>query len=90
MPEKNEDEQYHAVMDLLRATGIHPILLEFSIPSWPGMCVTKVFMPQLTQAHIPSHPCLGHPRYYEVPHRLGLSERPLGFEDLNPDPLPFP
>jgi ribosomal protein S12 methylthiotransferase accessory factor len=90
MPELDEDEQYSSVMELLRAAGIRPILLEFPASGSSDMWVTKVYMPQLTQAHIPSHPCLGHPRYYEVPQRIGLSDRRLGFEDINPDPLPFP
>jgi ribosomal protein S12 methylthiotransferase accessory factor len=90
MAEEDEDGQYHAVMDLLRAAGIHPVLLDFSAACWPGMSVTKVFTPQLTQAHIPSHPCLGHPRYSEIPWRLGVSDHRLGFDELNPDPLPFP
>lgn len=88
--EDEGEEEYDAVIDLLRAANIHPIVLDFSISCWPNMHVTKVFMPQLTQAHIPSHPCLGHPRYYEVPIRLGLSDRRLELKDLNPDPLPFP
>jgi ribosomal protein S12 methylthiotransferase accessory factor len=90
MQEHDAEEQYNTVLELLRAAGIRPILLESSAACWSEMWVTKVFMPQLTQAHIPSHPSLGHPRYSDVPHRLGLSDHRLGFGDLNSDPLPFP
>jgi ribosomal protein S12 methylthiotransferase accessory factor len=90
LPSGDEDEEYTATIELLRAARVQPVVLEFSAACWPGVSVTKVFMPQVTQAHIPSHPCLGHPRYYEIPRRLGLTQRRLRFEDLNADPLPFP
>ncbi|MCP3801373.1 TOMM precursor leader peptide-binding protein [Allokutzneria sp. A3M-2-11 16] len=32
----------------------------------------------------------GLPRLREVPHRLGMSDRPLTAEEINPDPHPFP
>jgi ribosomal protein S12 methylthiotransferase accessory factor len=86
----NEAEEYEATMDWLRAAGIRPIVLDFNGACWPGMSVTKVLVPQPTQACIPSHPFLGHPRFYELPQRMGMADRVLEFRDLNPDPIPFP
>lgn len=83
-------EEYEAAMNWLRAAQLRPILLDFSGACWPGVSVTKVFVPQLTQACIPSHPYLGHPRFYKLPQQLGTTDRTLEFRDLNPDPIPFP
>jgi hypothetical protein len=47
-------------------------------------------MPQLTYAHVPSYPYLGHPRYYKVPQEMGVADHRLELSDLVPDPLPFP
>ena len=53
------------------------------------MAITKVYVPGLTHACPPRNPMLGHPRFTELPYRLGVSDRPLTFEDLHTDPAPF-
>lgn len=83
-------EEYDVALDWLRASGLRPIVLDFSGACWPEVSVTKVFVPQLTQACVPSHPYLGHPRFYELPQRLGMADRTLEFRDLNPGPVPLP
>ncbi len=85
----DEAEEYEVMLDWLAAMGLTPIVLDFSGACWPGVSVTKVFIPQLTQACIPSHPYLGHTRYSDLPQRLGLVDRRLEFRDLNSDPVPF-
>jgi ribosomal protein S12 methylthiotransferase accessory factor len=87
---KNQDEEYEIMMGWLRANGISPLLFDFSTACWPGVSVTKVYMPQVTLAHVPSHPYLGHPRYYEIPQKIGMADRRLELKDLVADPLPFP
>jgi ribosomal protein S12 methylthiotransferase accessory factor len=82
-------EEYDAAIEWLRQTVLRPIVLDVSGACWPGASVVKVFVPQLTQASVPSHPYLGHPRYYEVPRQLGMTDRRLNFADLNPDPVPL-
>ena len=54
------------------------------------ICLVRVIVPEMTLASVPANPYLGHPRYYELPRRLGLSDNDLTFADLNPDPIPFP
>jgi ribosomal protein S12 methylthiotransferase accessory factor len=85
-----EDEEYAAMLDRLHAAGFTPMVLDFSGACWPEVSVIKVLVPELTQACIPSHPYLGHPRFYELPRQLGLVDRRLTFRDLNPYPVPFP
>jgi ribosomal protein S12 methylthiotransferase accessory factor len=86
---RDEAEEYEATMDWLRATELKPIVLDFNGACWPGVSITKVFVPQLTQACPPLNPTLGHPRFYELPQRLGLADQLLEFRDLNPDPIPL-
>lgn len=84
------DEEYEIILGWLRANRISPLLFDFNAACWPGVSVTKVFMPQVTLAHVPSHPYLGHPRYYEIPQKMGMVDRRLEVKDLVADPLPFP
>jgi ribosomal protein S12 methylthiotransferase accessory factor len=87
---KNLDEEYEIMTGWLRANDINPLLFDFGSACWPGVFVTKIYMPQLTYAHVPAYPYLGHPRYYEVPQRMGMADHRLELKDLVPDPLPFP
>lgn len=73
----------------LGRAGLRPVVLDFDDVCPPGMAITKVFVPGLTHACPPGNPMLGHPRFSELPHRLGLADRRLTFADLNPDPIPF-
>jgi ribosomal protein S12 methylthiotransferase accessory factor len=73
----------------LRQTPLRPIVFDFGGACWPGVSITKVFVPQLSQACPPHNPMLGHPRFYELPHQLGLAPRQLRFDDLCADPVPF-
>ena len=53
--------------------------------------LVRVFIPEITPAHVPNLPFLGHPRYYEAPIIFGLSNKPYTIEDLNiKEPVPFP
>jgi ribosomal protein S12 methylthiotransferase accessory factor len=56
-----------------------------------GLRVAKVVAPELCPLDA-EHAArlLGSRRLYDVPARLGLRPRPLRFDDLNPDPHPFP
>ncbi len=82
-------EEYKSMTELLRALGLRLIVVDLGGNWWPDVFVTKVLLPQLTQAGVPSHPYLGHPRFYELARRLGVADRTLEYLDLNPDPVPF-
>ncbi len=86
----SEEEEYDATVEWLEAAGLEPIVLDFGESCWPGVALTKVLIPQLTQPSSPSLPVLGHPRFYELPKQLGLMDRTLKFGDLNKDPVPLP
>ncbi|MCW2849442.1 MAG: Ribosomal protein methylthiotransferase accessory factor [Marmoricola sp.] len=86
----SDHEAYDAVLDWLRRGGHRPIVFDVSDACWPGTAITKVFLPTLTQAFVPAYPYLAHPRFYRLPHELGLTEEPLTSRDINVDPLPFP
>jgi ribosomal protein S12 methylthiotransferase accessory factor len=86
----HEDEEYEWIMEWAKRAGLNPILFDFGSACWPGVHVTKVLIPELVQAFVPSWPYFGHRRFYEVPHAVGRSARRLELADLNADPLPFP
>jgi ribosomal protein S12 methylthiotransferase accessory factor len=84
------DEEWNAVMEWLVRGGLNPVIVDLDSACWPAATVLKVIVPELTSACVPAEPFLGHPRYYGMPGTLGLASRPLKFEDLNDQPLPFP
>jgi ribosomal protein S12 methylthiotransferase accessory factor len=86
----HEDEEFEWIMEWMKQAGMNPILFDFGSACWPGVHVTKVLVPELVQAFVPSWPYFGHPRFYEVPRATGRSARRLELADLNADPLPFP
>lgn len=79
---------YRLVLSSMTGRGMTPIAFEFSGAAWPGVFVTKVFVPELTQACLPSHPYLGHPRFYRLPFAPEADEGV--FDSLNSNPVPFP
>jgi ribosomal protein S12 methylthiotransferase accessory factor len=76
--------------DAVSALVEDAVIIDFGRFGWPDISVMKVFVPGLTQASVPSHPYLGHRRYYDMPMRLGASDRRLRFDELTRDPLPLP
>jgi ribosomal protein S12 methylthiotransferase accessory factor len=87
---RDEVAEYDGVLELLRASGLDPIVIDMSGACWPGVSVVRVIVPELTAACVAAHPYLGHPRYSELPYRLGAADHALTFAELNPDPIPFP
>ncbi|WP_117209885.1 YcaO-like family protein [Allorhizocola rhizosphaerae] len=85
----SDEKVYETMLSWLRQRGFHPIVFEFGDACPSGMSLTKVFVPELTQACPPRNPMLGHPRFLEMPQTLGLERRRLSFADLKTDPIPF-
>ncbi len=88
-PDDAEAAVYERTEQWLRQAELHPVLLDFGDVCPPGMAITKVYVPGLTHACPPRNPMLGHPRFYELPRRLGFADRSLAFQDLNTYPIPF-
>jgi ribosomal protein S12 methylthiotransferase accessory factor len=84
-----EASVYDGVRNWMRDGGLGGVVLDFGDVCPPGMAITKVYVPGLTHACPPRNPMLGRPRFTELPYRLGVSDRPLTFEDLHTDPAPF-
>jgi ribosomal protein S12 methylthiotransferase accessory factor len=85
----DEAAEYDAIVEWLRNEEFRVIVFDFIEAAGPGVALTKVFVPQLSHACPPGNPMLGHPRFTELPQRLGLASRPLKFDDLSVDPIPF-
>ena len=86
----SEDDEYEAALRWLREAGLNPVVIDLGSACWPGAHLVRVIVPELTLAGVAASPYLGHPRYYELPRRIGASPRRLDFGDLNTDPIPFP
>jgi ribosomal protein S12 methylthiotransferase accessory factor len=84
-----QNTSYSAMLDWLTRADLNPIVFDLN-PGLPGAFITKVFIPQLTQANQPALPFLGHPRYRDVPVLLEQTTEPLTFGDLNHMPVPLP
>ncbi|TML20412.1 MAG: hypothetical protein E6G32_10160 [Actinobacteria bacterium] len=82
-------EEYDAFLGLLAELDLNPVVIDLDAACPPGVHLTKVIVPELSQAFIPSHPYLGHPRFSTLPEALGLRDRALAFADLHVDPVPF-
>lgn len=89
-PFDDPQAELRSMVERLSALGIRPLAFDLSGACWPGVRVVKTLLPQLTQAGVPSAPFLGHPRYYDLPKKLGLSDRTLTYEELNHTPVPLP
>jgi hypothetical protein len=70
-------DEYDAFLALLGDLDLDPVVVDLDDACPPGVSLTKVIVPELTQAFIPSHPYLGHPRFSEFG------------SQLNADPVPF-
>lgn len=82
-----------AVVARLAQHGVHAYAADLTSPEVreAGLHVARVLCPQLCPLDVGyQRRFLGGPRLYEAAWRLGMRERPLGFEELNPYPHPFP
>jgi ribosomal protein S12 methylthiotransferase accessory factor len=86
---KNDMDELDAMAQWLVGKKHRPIVFDFSSACWPGVSITKIFVPSLTQACPPLNPMLGHSRFYELPEQLRFTDRLLTFDDLSSDPIPF-
>jgi ribosomal protein S12 methylthiotransferase accessory factor len=86
----DEDAEYDWVIEWLKANSLNPIVINMNNDCWPDVSVMRIIVPELTPACVAAHAYLGHPRYYELPRQLGVSDHRLTFGELNPDPIPFP
>lgn len=85
-----KEGDYGHLLAVLKMADIDPLVIELTPPGFSSIALMKSFIPQLTFAFLPNRPCFGHPRFYKLAHKHGLIDAPLRYEDLNPEPLPFP
>ncbi len=86
----NLEAEWLAVCAWLAMDRIDPVVIRLDSACWPGACVLKVLVPELTSAWVPAEPMLGHPRYRTMRRKLGLDSTPLAYDAFNELPLPFP
>lgn len=84
------EDRLQGLLNALDSHGIDPICIEYTPPQMKQLSVTKVVIPELVQPHVSANPYLGHPRLYELPRKLGLTDELLSFDELVDGPVPFP
>lgn len=82
--------RWRLLTEVLRRKQWDPVVFDFTPSGMRHLRLMKAFIPELTLAMPPAAPMLGHPRYYEMPRMLGLTDRRLAFDELNSDPMPYP
>lgn len=90
LEDQSLDARWERLTRLLRRLRLDPIIFDFTPRQLRHAKLMKAFMPELVSPFPPSSPLLGHPRYYELPRQLGVTDRRLTYDDLNQDPLPYP
>lgn len=84
------DARFERLLEVLKRHRIDPIVFDFTPPQMKKVRLMKVYITELAPPYIHSKPLFGHRRYSEVPHQLGLASRPLEFDELLTDPMPYP
>lgn len=83
-------ERYNFIMNVVKKHNINPIYFDLTPDIFKKAKLVKIYIPELVSAFSPSRPCFGHPRYYDYPKKMGLSNKILEYRDLLKDPLPYP
>ena len=87
---RDTEHRLKVLTDKLSAYGIDPIVIDQAPPQMRQLAAVKVIIPELAHPHVSSRPYLGNPRIYEMQMRLGLMDRPMTFDEIQPGPVPFP
>ena len=89
----SRSERLSALCQRVEAAGATAYAVDVTSPDVAelGLAVTRVLAPELCSLDV-AHEArfLGGPRLYEAAARAGLRATPLGQQDVNPDPHPFP
>lgn len=86
----SEGQDYKRILKVLKKHEMDAIIFDFTPSTTLDYNIEKVFMPQLTLAFAPNRPLLGHPRYYDLPKKLGYAKRKLKPIEISQEPVPLP
>lgn len=87
---KDSKEKCDFVLNIMKKNNIDPIYFDFTPKFFKQLKLIKIFTPELVLPHLPILPYMGHPRYYELPKKMGYRKDNLNYADLTKDPLPYP
>jgi len=82
-------DKYKRLLKVLKKNGLTPIYFDLTPAEFTKFRLLKTFIPELTMYFI-GYGYYGHPRYYYICKKLGLTDKKLTYNDLRKDPLPFP
>lgn len=80
-PRTEHIDKYSDLVKFLKINNIDPIVFNLTPKGLKKNLLLKVFVPELSPAFIVKTPFFGHPNYYK---------HISSYEDLYPDPLPYP
>ncbi|MFV4913883.1 YcaO-like family protein [Microbacterium lacticum] len=83
-------EELARVLDICNQHELTPVAFDFTPSTFDVVRLRKVVIPELVPAFPPNMPMLGHRRYREIRRIMGVDDRPLRYDQLTTDPLPFP
>lgn len=87
---RDDKERLKILLKILEKNGLDPLVFDFTPPQMDQVKLMKVFSTELVPPYLHSKAQLGHPRYYNVPYEMGLTSKPLTYDQLTQDPLPYP
>ena len=93
LPGASVDARVREVLRRLAARGVSAYAIDVTSPDVraAGLHVARVVCPELCQLDVMHRArFLGGTRLYRAAFEAGLLPRPLGLDELNPDPHPFP
>jgi ribosomal protein S12 methylthiotransferase accessory factor len=93
VPGANVKEQIEAATEMLERGGVSAYAVDMTSPDVKptGLTVMRVVCPELCPLDVVDRArYLGGTRLSRAAFEAGLAEKPLGFDDLNPYPHPFP
>ncbi|HSC92828.1 MAG TPA: YcaO-like family protein [Gaiellaceae bacterium] len=93
VPGEDARQRLDAVVATLASAGATPCVVDVTSADVADarLFVARAVVPELCPLDVVhAARALGAARLYDVPVERGLRERPLGLEELNPDPHPFP
>jgi ribosomal protein S12 methylthiotransferase accessory factor len=82
-------DRYRRLLKVLKKNGLTPIYFDLTPDEFTKFRLIKTFIPEITMYFI-VYGYYGHPRYYYICKKLGLTDKELTYNDLRKDPLPFP
>jgi len=86
---RKKDDKYEKLLNVLKKNNLTPVYFDLTPDDFTELKLIRTFIPELTM-YFSVYGYYGHPRFYTICKKLGLTNKELTYNDLRKDPLPFP